>query len=187
MAEIAILKSTLAGHSKSVLSVAFHPTMPLLATGSEDRTAKLWRFEPDGSTVTCVATLEGNTNRVISVAFHPTATILATGGFREAAKLWRFSPDGSASNNMLATCVKTIEGDMYDGYRWIVAFHPTAPLFAISSGEISAKLWRFSPDGSTVTCVATLEMNLHSQDISSFAFHATAPLLATGSYDMTAK
>ena len=87
MAEIAILKSTLAGHSKSVLSVAFHPTMPLLATGSEDRTAKLWRFEPDGS----------------------------------------------ASNNMLATCVKTIEGDMYDGYRWIVAFHPTAPLLAISS------------------------------------------------------
>ena len=64
---------TLNRHTKPVNSVAFHPTAPLLATGSDDMTAKLWRFSPDGSTATCVATLEGHSNCVRSVAFHPTA------------------------------------------------------------------------------------------------------------------
>jgi WD40 repeat protein len=35
--------ATLQGHSKTVLSVAFHPSAPLLATGSDDNSAKLWR------------------------------------------------------------------------------------------------------------------------------------------------
>ena len=35
--------ATLAGHSDLVNSVAFHPTAPLLATGSWDNTVKLWR------------------------------------------------------------------------------------------------------------------------------------------------
>ena len=35
--------ATLEGHSNSVWSVAFHPTAPVLATGSSDKTAKLWR------------------------------------------------------------------------------------------------------------------------------------------------
>ena len=35
--------ATLAGHSSSVLCVAFHPTVPLLGTGSETNIVKLWR------------------------------------------------------------------------------------------------------------------------------------------------
>ena len=35
--------ATLEGHSNWVLSVAFHPTAPLLATGSDDNTVRLWR------------------------------------------------------------------------------------------------------------------------------------------------
>ena len=35
--------ATLAGHSRSVTSVAFHPTAPLLATGSWDNTVRLWQ------------------------------------------------------------------------------------------------------------------------------------------------
>jgi WD40 repeat protein len=35
--------ATRAGHSIYVYSVAFHPTAPLLATGSWDDTLKLWR------------------------------------------------------------------------------------------------------------------------------------------------
>ena len=94
MAEIAILKSTLEGHSDSVYSVAFHPTEPLLATCSFDSTAKLWRFSPEGSMATCVATLAGHSSYIESVAFHPTAPLLATGSDDKTTKLWRFSPDG---------------------------------------------------------------------------------------------
>ena len=35
--------STLKGHRDYVLSLAFHPTAPLLATGSWDKTVRLWR------------------------------------------------------------------------------------------------------------------------------------------------
>ena len=118
MSQIAILKDTLRGHRNWVLSVAFHPTANLLATGSKDDTAKLWRFSPDGSSATCVATLEGHGTSypqtgVHSVAFHPTANLLATGSVDCTAKLWRFSPDGSAANNMSATCVETLEGHIF--------------------------------------------------------------------------
>ena len=35
--------ATLEGHSNCVTSVVFHPTAPLLATGSSDNTVRLWR------------------------------------------------------------------------------------------------------------------------------------------------
>ncbi len=80
--------ATLAGHSNYVCSVAFHPTAPLLATGSSDSTAKLWRFSPDGSAATCVATLAEHSSYVWLVAFHPTAPLLVTGSWDFTAKLW---------------------------------------------------------------------------------------------------
>jgi hypothetical protein len=178
MSQIAILKDTLRGHISVVDSVAFHPTALLLATGSGDNTAKLWRFSPDGSTVRCVATLEGHEDAVISVAFHPRANLLATGSFDTTAKLWLFSPDGST-----VRCIATLEGHR----DWVnsVAFDPTGTILATGSFDTTAKLWRFSPDGSTARCVATLEG--HSEYVLSVAFHLTANLLATGSDDNTAK
>jgi WD40 repeat protein len=180
MSQNVILKTTLEGHSRWVNSVAFHPTAPLLATGSLDMTAKLWRFSPDGSNsnVTCVATLVGHSGEVNSVAFHQTAPLLATGSWDKTAKLWRFSPDGSTP-----TCVATLVG--HSNLVFSVAFHPTVHLLATGSWDETAKLWRFSPDGSTATCIATLVG--HSGEVNSVAFHPTALLLATGSGDNTAK
>ena len=71
--EAATCVATLEGHSDMAFSVAFHPTAPLLATGSHDKTAKLWRLSSVNSSATCVATLEGHSKNVKSVAFHPTA------------------------------------------------------------------------------------------------------------------
>ena len=81
--------ATLAGLSYSVTSVAFHSSAPLLATGSYDNTAKLWRMSADGSAATCVATLAGHSGWVTSVSFHPTAPLLATGSGDNTAKLWK--------------------------------------------------------------------------------------------------
>ena len=50
--------ATLAGHSGSVFSAAFHPTAPIFATGSQDTTVRLWRISPDNSSATCVDFLE---------------------------------------------------------------------------------------------------------------------------------
>ena len=145
MSQNVILKSTLEGHTSLVLSVAFNSIGTILATGSWDNTAKLWRFSPDGSAAICVATLawhrtnvnslSGHRKNVTSVAFHQTLPILATGSGDSTAKLWRLSPDGST-----ATCVATLAG--HSSSVWSVAFHPTAPLLATGSCDKTAKLWR---------------------------------------------
>jgi WD40 repeat protein len=36
----------LSGHSKGIRSVAFHPAGQLIATGSADRTIRMWRISP---------------------------------------------------------------------------------------------------------------------------------------------
>jgi WD40 repeat protein len=184
------------GHRNFVNSVAFHPTLPLLATASFDHTAKLWQFDPDGSeatnmSATCEATLKGHGNSVSSVSFHPALPLLATGSNDRTAKLWSFNPHGLAVDNMSATCVATLEGEHgHQDSVTSVAFHPTLPLLATGSWDNTAKLWSFNPHGSEktnmlATCVATLSRHVNA--VKSVAFHPALPLLATGSVDMTAK
>jgi WD40 repeat protein len=187
------------GHSNYVNSVVFHPTLPFLATGSMDKTAKLWRFSADGSMPNCVATLEGeehgHSRSVTSVAFHPELPLLATGSRDRTAKLWSFDPDGSEEDNMSATCVATLGRENHEHSNCVtsVAFHPTLPLLATGSLDQTAKLWRFNPHGLAVdnmsaTCVATMEgRHGHTRAVTSVAFHSKLPLLATGSHDASAK
>jgi WD40 repeat protein len=111
----------LEGHGRGfVLTVACHPTAPLLATGGYKNTVRLWLLSSDNSSATCVATLTGYSYLVLSVAFHPTAPLLATGSDDNTVKLWLLSSDNSS-----VTCVATLKG--HNSSVWSVAFHPTAP------------------------------------------------------------
>ena len=178
---VATLDKSNGGHKESVSSVAFNSTM-LLATGSSDNTAKLWRLSPDISSWTCAATLWGHSKGVTSVAFDSSGTILATGSLDKTAKVWQLSSDGSSG-----TCVATLDKSNggHTGIITSVAFHPTGTLLATGSLDKTAKLWRLSPDNSSGTCVDTLTG--HSDSVLSVAFHPTAPILATGGGDKTAK
>jgi WD40 repeat protein len=177
MSEIAIYQSALTGHKNNVLSIAFHPTLPLLVTGSKDKTAKLWRLSPDGLDATCTATLKGHKNNVSSVAFYPNALILATGSEDKTVKLWHFSSEGSD-----ATCVATLEEHKNNVFS--VAFHPILPILATGSEDKTVKLWHFSSDGSDATCTTTLN---EKYGVLCVVFHPILPILATDSADNTAK
>ena len=179
---VATLDKSNGGHSGDyvyVTSVAFHPNGTILATGSSDWKAKLWK--PDGSSWTCIATLEGHVAPVNSVAFNPTGHILATGSSDRTAKLWQLLPDSSSG-----TCIATLEG--HTGRVTSVAFDPTGHILATGSTDGTAKLWNNSG-----TCVATLDKSNggHSGDyvyVTSVAFHPTAAfILATASSDRTVK
>ena len=66
------------------------PDGRLLATGSEDRTVKLW----DVQARTLLATLEGHADSVLSVAFSPDGRLLATGSRDGTVKLWDVQSQG---------------------------------------------------------------------------------------------
>ena len=63
------------GHTDWVRSCAFSPDGTLLATGSADRTVRLWRVG-DGTAKTVLA---GDTSGVRSCAFSPDGALLAAG------------------------------------------------------------------------------------------------------------
>src|SRR5260370_24261389 len=88
------VRATLKGHTRALASVDYSPDGRYLATGSYDKTAKIW----DAATGTEVATLRGHQGTVEAVRFSPDGKILATRSHDGPGRLWksgsRDRPDG---------------------------------------------------------------------------------------------
>lgn len=72
------------GHKRGVWNVRFGKTERVLATGSSDKTVKLWNLED----FTCVKTFEGHTNSVLRVDFINHGMHLVSTGSDGLVKLW---------------------------------------------------------------------------------------------------
>ena len=57
----------LQGHDRGVNCVAYHPTKPILVSGADDNSLKIW----DLTSMVCLHTLTGHSNNVTAVLFHP--------------------------------------------------------------------------------------------------------------------
>ncbi|KAI6012396.1 U3 small nucleolar RNA-associated protein [Pisolithus orientalis] len=81
--EIKIL-GTCKGHKRGVWNVKFGKTERVLATGSGDKTIRLWNLED----FTCVKTFEGHANSVLRVDFINHGTQLVSSASDGLVKLW---------------------------------------------------------------------------------------------------
>lgn len=84
-------------HDKEINTVTVSPNDSLIATGSQDRTIRLWR----ASDLTSVARLNGHKRSVWKVVFSPVDRCLASASGDRTVKLWSIAD---------YTCIRTFEG-----------------------------------------------------------------------------
>ncbi|KAG7819124.1 hypothetical protein KL928_002992 [Ogataea angusta] len=130
----AVVKYVLEGHDKGVNWASFHPTLPLIVSGGDDRVVKLWRMSETRAWE--VDSCRGHTNNVPCVLFHPTEDLIISVGEDRTIRTWDLNK---------RTPVKQFkrENDRF----WLVAAHPTMNLFATchDSGVMVFKLDRERP------------------------------------------
>jgi WD40 repeat protein len=156
-------RNRLEGHHDSVTSVSFSPDGQMLASGSLDKTIKLW--SRDGKEL---KTLSGHHNSVTSVSFSPDGQMLASGSLDKTIKLW--SREGKE--------LKTLQG--HGDSVISVSFSPDGQMLASGSLDKTIKLW--SRDGKELKTLLG-----HSGSVFSVSFNPKSQILASASADRTVK
>ncbi|KAL2885584.1 Vegetative incompatibility protein HET-E-1 [Ceratocystis lukuohia] len=157
---------TLEGHSRAVNSVVFSNNGQRLASGSWDKTVKIW----DATSGAFLQTLEGHSGLVNSVVFASDGQRLASGSWDKTVKIW----DATSG-----ACLQTLEGHGADVFS--VVFASDGQLLASGSSDSTVKIW----DATSGACLQTLEG--HGADVFSVVFASDGQLLASGSSDSTVK
>lgn len=150
---------TIKAHDKDINSLAFTPNLKSLVSGSQDKTAKIWRVD-DGSPL---GTLKGHKRGVWSVRCSPAEQLIATASGDQTIRLW------SATT---FECLKTFEGHSNSVLR--VAFVRGGAELVSTGADGLVKLW----DIRTSECTRTLDE--HQDRIWTLAQHGAGQLMATG-------
>lgn len=123
------------GHGEAILSAQFNPEKSsMLATGSGDKTARIW----DTETGTPKHTLSGHTHWVLCVAWSPDGKRLATGSMDKSVRLWdpkTGKPEGKGPLTGHAKWVTNIAWEPYHLWR------DGTPRLASASKDATVRIW----------------------------------------------
>ncbi|KAG1111490.1 hypothetical protein G6F42_015016 [Rhizopus arrhizus] len=128
------VKYILEGHDRGVNWATFHPSMPLIISGGDDRQVKLWRMSETKAWE--VDSCRGSTNNVWGAIFHPRQDLIISAGEDKAIRTWDLA-------KRIAVSSFKREHDRF----WVLTSHPALNLFAAGhdSGLIVFKLERERP------------------------------------------
>ncbi|MFM9267069.1 WD40 repeat domain-containing protein [Tychonema sp. BBK16] len=158
---------TLPGHSSFVNSLAISPDGKTLASGSWDKTIKIWNLE----TGEFIGTLTGHSDRVNSVAISCDGQMLVSGSSDETIKFW---------NLQTGELLCTFPGHSMEVNS--VAISPHGQVIASCGGaDNTIKLWNLR----TGELLRTLRS--HSDNVNAVVFSPDGKILASGSSDATSK
>ncbi|MFN7096395.1 MAG: pentapeptide repeat-containing protein [Gammaproteobacteria bacterium] len=116
----------LKGHAKPVTSLSYSSQEMLLASGSWDKTVRLWKIDTGESNV-----LQAHTRSVDSVIFSSEGNMLASVSYDNTARLWNTAREESTSMHSFK-------------YRVIcLSYSPQNTLLALGSYDTNIYLWNF--------------------------------------------
>ena len=138
-----VVQFKIEGHERGVNFAIFHPTLPLIASGSDDKSIRIWKYtDSKCNEADC---LRGHSNNVSSLVFHPHNDYIISNSEDKTIRVW----DLKRKSNVEKV---TNENDRY----WILASHSTMDIFA--SGSDSG-LTVFKLNNSRIPCV-NLQKNI---------------------------
>ncbi|MCX8565975.1 MAG: WD40 repeat [Glomeribacter sp. 1016415] len=152
---------TYVGHQDKVTSLAFSDDGQWLASGSRDKTVKLWLVSGGRS---LVYTYSGHQDKVTSLAFSVDGRWLVTGSDDKTLKLWHLSGDRSLAYT-------------YAEYEGEAVFSRNGLWLALGGSDYTVKLWSVSGDWSLAHTYSG-----HKEDVMSVAFSDDGKWLASGSF-----
>jgi WD40 repeat protein/DNA-binding SARP family transcriptional activator len=117
-----------AGQVRDVNSITFSPDGSLVATASNDRTARIW----DTATGKLILTLRGHTGILRTVAFAPDGKRVVTGGNDQTLRVWDLAN---------GTQVLTLRG--HQGIVFTAAYSPDGTRILTTAGgeDRTARIW----------------------------------------------
>ncbi|KAB8144434.1 protein kinase [Chloroflexia bacterium SDU3-3] len=134
-------RQSIAAHAEGILALAIHRERGLLASGSADDTAAVWRLA-DGSGV---AQLRGHSRGVNGLAFTADGDYLATGSVDTTVKIWHLPESRDVltlekhADWVLALAAspdgETLASGSADGMLWLWRFYDGRPIGSVQSGS----------------------------------------------------
>jgi WD40 repeat protein len=160
----------LPGHKGRIYDVVFKPNQAAIASGSRDKTIKLWQLNNK-----IITRFYGHTGRVYDVIFSPDDQLIASAGRDKTIKLWnrqgkllRTFPEHTDPNNIIGH-TDAIEK---------LTFSPDGKLIASASWDKTIKIWK-------VTGELLRTIPKHTEEVYGIAFTPDGKNIASLSADRT--